>query len=101
MSEDAIDRINRHLMWSQAINAPVRDIPGKSVKLVELIQPWLVANTTPREAGIVLAAAYLYFAGILLQQDDDPEANMARNHQLLDTAASIIVDIEITDEEEE
>jgi hypothetical protein len=100
MDQDTIDRIHRHMAWSQSLGAPVRGIPGKSVELIGLIQPWLVANTTPREAGIVLAAVYLYFAGLLLRQDDNPDGD-TRAHELLDTTRSIIADIEITDEEEE
>lgn len=92
---DIVIKLQRHMALSQTLGAPVEGIPAKSVAVIELIHPWLVKNTAPREAAIVMASVYAYFAA-LLTRDTGGDTGRAKQqlHDLLDAALTIVSDLE-------
>jgi len=94
---DIVDRLRTHMEMSRTIHAPVEQIPAKVVAVIELINPWLVGNTTPREAGIVMAVVYAYYAAILTRDTGgDTELAVQQAHDLLDAAITIVSDLAST-----
>lgn len=91
--EDTFARLERHMALSQTIGAPVRNIPERAVEVVELVTPYLVEHTTPREAAVVMAAVYAYFATFLTRDTNTPEEAIKQAHDLLDAAITIVGDI--------
>ena len=102
-NDDTIDRLRRHMDLSRTIGAPIERIPAKSVELANLVLPWLTRNTTPREAGVVIATVYLYISAMVMGiggiysdsdtddgDDDSDSTQMTRAKELLDIAEYIV-----------
>lgn len=96
--DDILERLQRHMELSKTLGAPIERIPAKAVAVVGLVTPYLVKHTTPREAGIVMAAVYAYFAATLLRGRNDTDAACKQVHDLLDVALTVISDLEPEDE---
>jgi hypothetical protein len=92
--DDMLSRLQRHMALSQTLGAPVEGIPAKAGQVIELITPYLTKHTTPREAAIIMASVYAYFAALLTRDTDDSEQACRQAHDLLDAAISIISDLE-------
>jgi hypothetical protein len=99
--EDTVKRLQQAMDLSSTLGAPVEGIPDKAVDVIRLILPYLTEHTTPREAAIVVASAYLYFASILTREcDGDGKRAMAQAKDLLDAAHCIMSGIMIDDSDD-
>jgi hypothetical protein len=99
---DTIHGINLGMLFSGAIGAPIEGIPDKTLKLIQLMLPHLVENTTPKEAAIVVACAYLFFAALLMTDTEgldrqieftEIKSDIGAAKDLLDAALEIIAQV--------
>ena len=90
--------IEQRMALSQAMGAPVEDFVEKSDKVNRRIRELLTeAAETPREAVLLLAAAFLFFT-IKFAVDKDSTDCVEKAKDLIDSAAHLIIALGDEDE---